>query len=309
MFTWFKAAEPILIPAQLLTAMFGMGCTLAFRDFLQIARHPSGVAWGMVAQWILVPLLGQAFVWGFDLGPGWALGMLLITVTPGGAFSNLLTFVARGHTALSLAITLVSTLGCIVVAPGLLLLFAGGHLPRDFDFPTNRIVFEVLVYLVVPLGAGMIVRHFLEGHAERVSKISIWTSMILVLGIAVGALGSGKIQVGAYGWAPPAILLLFAVVIHYAALELFRGAGRTDAETVAIGMETSVRNGGVALLLSRFFFEGQPEHYQMLYAILFYTGVQIFVPIPTLLRHRLGRAPVLFRAPRPSGVSSSPENE
>ena len=304
MFSWFKSAEPVLLPAQLLTAMFGMGCTLALRDFLHIARHPSGVALGMVAQWLVVPLIGQAFVWGFDLGPGWALGVLLITVTPGGAFSNLLTFLARGHTALSIAITLVSTFGCVVMAPLLLALFAGGHLPEGFVFPTGRIIFEVLVYLVLPLGAGMAVRHWAEAAAPRVSKISIWTSMAIVGAIAVGALGSGKIQVSAYGWAPPLILLGFAFVIHYAAVELFRAAGRTDDETVAIGMETSVRNGGVGLLLSRFFFPGQPEHYQMVYAILFYTGVQIFVPLPTLLRHRLGRAPVLFRRPRPPEVPS-----
>ncbi len=287
------------MPAQLLTAAFGMGCTVSLADFMKIVKHPSGVALGVGTQWLLVPLIGQAFVYGFGLGPGWALGILLVTVTPGGAFSNLLTFLARGHVPLSIAITLVATCCCIVTAPLLLRIFAGGHVPAGFAFPTGRIVFEVLVYLVIPLGAGMAVFRYLQRHAARISKISIWTSMILVGFIALGALGSGKIKVAEYGWFPPFVIVLFGLVIHFASLELFRAVGRTDDETVAIGIEVSVRNGGVGLLLARFFFPGQPEHYQMIYTILFYTGLQLVFPLPALLRHRFGRAPVLFRRSRP----------
>jgi len=300
LFDWFKTAEPVLIPAQLLTAMFGMGCTIFFSDFVKIVRHPLGVGLGVGTQWIVVPIIGQLFVWGFGLGPGWAMGILLVTVTPGGAFSNLLTFLARGHTPLSIAITLVATLGCIVSAPVLLRIFAGAHVPPDFQFPTGRIVYEVLLYLVIPLGLGMLVARYLRRRAALISKIAIWTSMVLVLAIALGALGSGKLQVARYGWAPPLLIVAFAATIHYASLELFRAVGRTDDETVAIGIEVSVRNGGVGLLLARAFFPGQPEYYQMLYTILLYTGIQLFVPLPTVIRHRLGRAPVPLHQPRPA---------
>ena len=50
-----------------------------------------------------------------------------------------------------------------------------------------------------------------------------------------------------------------------------------------------MRNGGVGLLLARFFFPGQPEYYQMMYTILFYTGLQLIFPVPALLLHRFGR--------------------
>lgn len=300
----YALAESTLIKVQLLTAMLGMGCTLALSDFLRILRHPTGVIMGVGTQWLVVPFIGQVFVWGFGLGPGWAIGMLIITVIPGGAFSNLLTFLARGHTPLSIAITLVSTLLCVVTAPILLRIFAGNHVPPGFHFPAGRVVFEVVLFLLIPLGAGMAVYQFAQRAAPLVSKISIWTSLALVACIAVGAIGTGRIQVAQYGWMPPMVLLLFALVIHFASLELFHALGRTNDEAVAIGIEVSVRNGGVGLLLAGFFFmepstgRPQPEYYQVIYSILFYVGVQIWVPLPTVLLHRFGRSPLLLRTPR-----------
>ncbi len=79
-------------------------------------------------------------------------------------------------------------------------------------------------------------------------------------------------------------------------LHLFR---RYDDETMALAIEVSVRNGGVGLLLLQFFFTDQPAlQGQALYTILFYTGIQIFVPIPAILRHRAKLSPLWFRSAR-----------
>ncbi|MDY0001596.1 MAG: bile acid:sodium symporter family protein [Polyangia bacterium] len=304
MYELYAQLEPLIIKIQLITAMFGMGCVMGLADFLKIVRHPSGVALGVGTQWLVVPFIGQAFVWAFDLGPGWAIGLLILTAIPGGAFSNLLTFLARGHTPLSIAITLVSTLCCIFSAPILLKIFAGSHVPADFHFPVGRVIYEVLLYLVVPLGLGMLVCHFIPGRSPLVSKVAIWASMGFVSLLAVGALGTGKIQVAQYGWTPPLMLLLFGLVIHLASMEFFHAVGRTDDEVVAIGIEVSVRNGGVGLLLAGFFFidpatgKHLPEYYKIIYTILFYVGVQIIIPLPILFRHRFGRSPLPFRRPR-----------
>lgn len=296
--TWLQA-EGILIPLQLLLAMFGMGATLGIRDFLEVMRHPAGVSIGVGLQWLVVPLLG--LLWGvlFQLSPGWAVGLILVTVTPGGAFSNLLTYLGRGHLALSIAVTLVATLSCVITAPVLLGLLVAGHMPPDFAFPTGRVVFEVSVYLLGPLAAGMAVYHYLPRRAPGISKAAIWVSLTLVLVIAGGALTSGRIEVAAHGWRPPLIILLFAAINHLLAGEVAHLLRRTDAETLALSIEVSVRNGGVGLLLLQFFFPGQPEQGHGLYTILFYTGLQVWVTVPAIVRHRLGRSPLWLRRPRP----------
>ena len=298
--------ERVLIPLQLLLAMLGMGATLSVREFKNVLRHPAGVSIGLGLQWLAVPLWGQALIWAFDLSPGWAAGIILVTVTPGGAFSNLLTYLGRGHLALSIAVTAVATVASTITAPLLLRVFASSFLPAEFSFPTERILLEVSAYLLAPLFAGMLVFSYLPRRAKAISRTAIWTSMTLVLIIAAGALFAGRIKIAAHGWGPPLWTLLFAVGIHFAALEVCRLLRRTDDESLALAVEVSVRNGGVGLLLMQFFFPGQLEQNQALYTILFYTGLQVWIPIPALLLHRRGLSPLLFRRPRPPSTCSSP---
>lgn len=295
--TWLQA-EGLLIPVQLLLAMFGMGATLGLREFWGVLRQPSGVAIGVGLQWLAVPLLALLWGWLFRLSPGWAVGLILVAVTPGGAFSNLMTYLGRGHLALSISVTLVATLTCVVTAPILLRLLVAGQMPVGFQFPVGRVIQEVSLYLLGPLAAGMLVYRYLPRPAPVISKAAIWVSMTLVLIIAAGALTTGRIQVLAHGWRPPLTILLFALVNHLLAAEVCHLLRRPDTETLALAIEVSVRNGGVGLLLLQFFFPGQVEQGQALYTILFYTGLQVWVPLPALIRHRLGRSPLLFRAPR-----------
>jgi len=298
-FEWYTQAEPYLIPLQLGFAMFGMGATLKLKDFIQVVRHPSGVALGMGLQWIFVPLMAFAFIHIFGLSPGWAVGILLVAVTPGGAFSNLLTFLVRGHTALSIAVTLVATLGTIISVPLILKLLAGNWLPAGFTLPVGRIIVEVFVYLVLPMSIGMVFYKFLPKRSLLISKISVWISVGFIATLVIGAVGSGRIKVGEYGWVPPAILTLYGLTIHFLSGEICRLLKRYDDETLALNVEVSVRNIGVGLLMVPHFFPGQEAQGQALYSLLFFAGIQMFIPIPLLIRHRIGKSPLWFRKARP----------
>lgn len=312
MFDWYLRAEGVLIPLQLLFIMLGMGAALDAKEFGKVVRNPSGVGLGVALQWLFVPLLGQAFILVFRLDPGWAVGILLITVTPGGAMSNLLTFLARGHIALSISVTLVCTLGCIATVPVLLRVFASEYTPPGFVFPAGRIVFEVFAYLLAPMGTGMLVYRFLPRYAKVVSQAAVGVSVALVVTIALGALGSGRIQVVEYGWKAPLLILLFAVTVHLISGEVCRLFKRYDDETVALSIEVSLRNGGVGLLLVHHFFPGKPEQGHALYTLLFYTGLQLWICLPILFRHRFGSSPLWFHKPfrrpeEPKDVDTRPE--
>lgn len=298
MISW-AIAERYVIPLQLLLAMFGMGATLGWADFKNVFKAPAGVALGIGLQWLVVPALGLATGKLLGLSPGWAVGLLIVTVTPGGAFSNLLTYLARGHLALSVSVTLVATLASTVTAPFILRVLASAYLPPTFSFPTGRILFEVTSYLLAPLLAGMLVYRFAQRRAALVSKAAIWTSLSLVVLLAVLAMTRGKVRIEQFGWWPPLLVVGFALLIHHATLELCWLLRRYDDDSVALAIEVSVRNGGVGLLLLRFFFPGQIEQSQILYTVLLYTGLQVWVPVPAILRHRWDRSPLWGRKPRP----------
>lgn len=276
--------------------MLGMGATLDLSDFGQVVRRPLGLLVALAAQWLLVPTLAWAFIVLFDLSPGWAVGLVLVAAVPGGASSNLFTFLARGDTPLSIATTLVTTAGCVLSAPLLLSLIARDHLPPDFVFPAGAILSDVALYLLLPLAVGMALRK--TQHAEFFSKLAIRGSLVTLVLIVINALGTGQIELHAYGWLPPARIFLFAALLAFGTPHLVRLLGFRDVTATAIGIEVTVRNVAIALMLMRFFFPDQAEQGQALFTCLFYSGAAFPLAVPVMWRARRGMSPAFGRAPR-----------
>ncbi len=280
--------------------MFGMGAALAIRDFLVVGKQPSGLALGLFAQLVLVPLLAVAFISLFGLEPGWAVGLCLIAVVPGGAFSNLLTFFGRANVALSIAITVVSTSLCIITVPLLLGLLVSTSLPADFHFPVSRVVIEICAYLVGPLVLGMIACRWWPARSAMLSKRGIQLSVVLLILITLSALRSGRIKVAEYGIWPPLIIILFGLTLSWLAPALCWLTKRSSDDAVAITVEVTVRNMGVGLLLVEFFFPGKPQAGHVLYSCLFYAGASGLFALPPAIAHRIrpGRYPNIAAAVR-----------
>lgn len=297
LFSHHAFVEAYFVPVQLVLAMFGMGATLSLRDFERIVRNPSGLAVGLGIQVLLVPLTAVVFAKALGLGPGWAVGLILVSVVPGGAFSNLLTYFGRGNVPLSISVTTVTTLGCLVTIPFVLRLTASDHLPPNFVFPTGQIVRDILSFLMLPLVVGMLTFRFLPQHTEKLSRWAIRLSMTFVVLITISALGSGRIKVAEYGLGPPAVILAFALLLMFGVPQLTRLLGRYDDESTAISIEVTLRNIGIGLLLVRFFFPGQPENGHVLYSCLFFAGLSTPLSLPAMLRHRRGKSPAYGRAP------------
>ncbi|NOY94046.1 MAG: bile acid:sodium symporter family protein [Deltaproteobacteria bacterium] len=293
-------AEAWLVPAQLFFTMLGMGATLSARDFLELARRPHGVGVGVVLQLVAVPLLAMLFVALLDIPPGWAVGLFLVAAVPGGAASNLLTFIGKGSVPLSIAITTLTTLVSLVSVPLVLRLTASQHLPEDFSLPTLQVIREIGLWLLGPLALGMLFRRVWPQHSGRLEKIGVRTGIALILVIAISSVGSGRLAILEHGPWPPARIALFVLLLLLLAPQLCRLLGQDDPSTIAISVEVVVRNTSIGLLLVHYFFPGRPEQGEVLYTCLLYAGLAAPSTLPMLLRHRRGHSAVLFRAPRPA---------
>ena len=287
--------ETVVIPAQLVLAMVGMGATLRVSDFRAVFANPRALSAGLFVQWVFVPTLALVFVKALGLSPGWAVGLLLVAVVPGGTVSNVFTYFGRGNVPLSISLTTVATLGCILTIPLMLRLVAAPFLPDDFALPTSRIVRDILFYLLTPLVVGMGVLRFAERIAPAFAKWSIRASVLAIGIITVSSLQSGRIEVAEYGWGPPLTILAFSFLIVILTPQVCRLLGRYDDDTVAITIEATVRNVAVGLLLVEFFFAGTPAQGQVLFALLFYAGQAGLMALPTLFRGRFAKSPVLLR--------------
>lgn len=90
--------------------MFGMGLTLSVNDFKMVLSKPMDVLIGILAQFIIMPTLAYLLCILLQLPPEIAVGVILVGCCPGGTSSNVMTFLARGDTALSVTITSCTTL-------------------------------------------------------------------------------------------------------------------------------------------------------------------------------------------------------
>ncbi len=93
-----------MIILMLFLVMVGMGLTLTEKDFSILLSNPRGIIIGEVLQFGVMPLLavGLGYLMGFNTAnPYVFVGMVLITATPGGVTTNLMTYYGKGDVPLS----------------------------------------------------------------------------------------------------------------------------------------------------------------------------------------------------------------
>lgn len=281
-FDLYLRYEYAFAATQLSLAMLGMGATLTPRDFLEIVRAPKGFGAGIVLQLLGVPLLCWLFLTSAPLGAGVAIGLALCAAIPGGTVSNIFTYFARGDIALSIALTAVATLACLVLTPLVLGLLIAEHMPADFQMPAARIALEIGLFLLLPLLAGMAVLRLLPTMAPGFSKFCIRGSLFVILLIVVGALGAGRLDLEAFGMLNVLVVLGFLVVLTVASATLPRAMGLKSAEVTAINIEVAVRNTNLGLLIKASLFPAvvgvaDPVGDNVLFTVLLYGGLMLLV--------------------------------
>ena len=205
--------------------MFGMGMTLTVQDFKTVFKRPWEVLIGVVAQFLIMPFVAWALVRLFALPPELAIGVILVGTCPGGTASNVISYLAKGDVALSVSMTMSTTLLAPIVTPALTWFLAGAWIHVSFV----SMMISIAEMVLVPVLLGLAAHHFFARGVEKVLPampvVSVATIVILhnVFGLALG-----------YGMA-----------------KLFRLDSR-KSRTVAI--EVGMQNSGMAASLAVLYF-------------------------------------------------------
>lgn len=227
--------------------MFGMGLTLTAPDFALIAKRPVPIVIGVVAQFLVMPLLGWAIAAALGLPPALAAGVILVGCCPGGTASNVVAYLAKGDVALSVAMTSVSTLIAPLFTPVLALWLAGQYMPVD----AGSMAFSIVQIVLLPLLFGLLVRRFLPTLVAKCLPVLPWFSVGAITAVVVAVVsGSAGIIFSA------GLLVLVAVILHnglgyalgYSVARLF-GLPVASRRTTAI--EVGMQNSGLAAGLAR----------------------------------------------------------
>ena len=172
------------IPWLLGIIMFGMGLTLAPSDFKILGQHPKAVLIGVVAQFVIMPTTAYLLSRALNLPPEVAIGVVLVGACPGGTASNVMTFLARGNVALSVAVTSISTLLAPLLTPAVFFLFANQWINVSATTMLVSILQMVLLPIVLIIGAVV------AGSRAQIIETGLLIFGVVVLHNAIGyALG------------------------------------------------------------------------------------------------------------------------
>jgi len=250
-FIWFRGQWVISSLALIMTMM---GLTLGWTDFKIVARRPWSVALGFGLQYTLMPLLGWTIAWLFRLETPYALGLVLIACCPGGIASNLFTLLGRGDLALSVGMTVVSTLLAFVMTPLLAELLMGRQVPVD----AWAMAKSTLQMVVLPVGIGVVLHHLIPKLAVAAEAWSPFLSSSIFLLLTGGIFANNPGAVTS-DWG---ILLIVSMLLHGSGTLLGYSAGRTlkQPETVSrtLAFEVGLQNAGLAIVLAQVAFPQIP---------------------------------------------------
>ena len=241
--------------------MLGVAIDLKWADFKRIFQAPKAPAIGLAAQFILLPAFTFLLTLIIKPMPSIALGMILVAACPGGNLSNLMTYLAKGNTAISISMTAVSTMAAIVMTPLNLTIWGSlnphtAPILQKISLSPLDIFFTVFIILGVPLTAGMLLSKIFPSLADRVRKpFKIFTLVFFIL-IVLGALAANwKIFLDVIG------LIMLVVLIHNAlALNIGYWSARVfrlpERDSRAVAIEVGIQNSGLGLVLVFNFFGG-----------------------------------------------------
>ena len=241
--------------------MLGMALDLKLDDFKRIIRSPRAPAIGLCAQFILLPAFTFLFTLIIKPYPSIALGMILVSACPGGNFSNIITYLARGNAAVSVSMTAVSTAAAIIMTPLNLALWGSlnpdtAPILQEVSLSPLDVFVTVGLILGIPLILGITISHYKPKLVERIRKPFKIFSVVVFVGFVGAALGANwSIFLEVIG------MVVFVVAIHNAiAVGLGYGSGRlarlNTADVRAVSIEVGIQNSALGLVLIFGFFEG-----------------------------------------------------
>lgn len=290
----------VLLPLCLAIIMLGMGLTMTLDDFRRVVQFPKAVAIGLVAQIVLLPVLGWLILQAFPMEYGLAVGLMILALNPGGPTSSLITFLARGDAALSVTLTATSSLITLITTPlGLFYVLQWmGTEGQRIDLPLGQTIAFLLGITIIPVTVGMVIKAKKPNFAtasETPFKIFGMVFLLLIIAAALrkewANLPLWFAQVGA-----ATLALNLAALAMGAGLALAFKLNKPQATSIAI--DTGNCNGTLSIALAATILK-QPA---MAIAPAIYSLVMLVIGFGSVfVIPRMGRA---IRGTEPLGATS-----
>ena len=266
------------INVMLFSIMLGMGSSLKFSNFKEVIKEPKPFLIGMFSQFGFLPFCGYLISILLNLSPVMSLGLILIACTPGGSTSNLYTYYSKGDLALSISMTMASSLVATLMMP-LLIAFYTNIIGIDgvIIVPYKKILM-LLLMLLIPVVIGIIIRKLNVKLAKIVEKISSYIGIIAIIVIFIIPLVKNKdmFNVDKSVFIAPALIAGLGMFFGYYISRLFK---LSIAQSKTVSLETGIQNAVLTIGIILISFEGDTQKSLLVIPILY----TFFIPLFSIL--------------------------
>jgi len=250
-FTWFLGKVPgtdlKIVALGLGLIMLGMGITLSVEDIRDVLRMPKWVGLGVLAQFLFMPLIGWGVASSFALPDQFKLGIILVSCCPGGTASNVVTYLARGNLALSVLMTICSTMLAVVLTPLLTKTYASAIL----EVNALAMMLTMITIVLLPVIGGVVMNRYFGQYLGGVKKVAPLFSVLIIVLIVGAVVGATQASIEKH-----AVQLLPAVfIVHLLGFILGYFWGRLvrlrEPECRTFSIEVGMQNSGLGSELAK----------------------------------------------------------
>ena len=223
----------------LMIVMFGMGLTMKVSDFAVVFTRPRDVIVGCLAQFIVMPLLAFGLGKVFGLSSELLVGVILVGTCPGGTSSNVITYLSKGDTALSVGMTSINTLLAPFLTPALTYLY----LRTSVSVDVKAMFVSIIQVVIIPIGLGLIISRLFEKYVQKIQYCLPTVSVTAICLIVAAVVSHNSEKILSTG------LIIFVIVILHNLLGYLCGyligilfkmnMPRKKALSIEIGMQNS----------------------------------------------------------------------
>jgi BASS family bile acid:Na+ symporter len=246
LFAPFSAA---IVPL-LTVIMFAMGLTLTPDDFKRVALRPRAVGLGVLLQFTIMPLAALAIGTALALPPELLAGFVLLGSCPGGTASNVIRYLAKANVALSVTMTMVSSLLAVVATPVITWALVG----QTVDVSVGAMLLSLVQIVLLPVLIGVAINTFFHQQLARLKPalpVVATTAIVIVIAIIVALNRNNLALIGPAVFAAVVLHNLAGLTGGYAIARLF-GFDRITCRTLAI--EVGMQNSGLGVALALQYF-------------------------------------------------------
>ena len=245
-----------IAPFALALIMFGLGLGLTTTDFSRVIKNPKDFFVGFVSQLILLPIVALGLVFLLNLPTTIAVGLMIIAAAPGGVTSNILTKFANGDVALSVTLTAVTSLVCILSVPFVVINSAniiGVSISSDISIA--KVALKMALVVTVPVLFGMIIRkmfsNFILSKINLIDKLSGILFVIVFTAIYI----EERNNILAYILQAGLAVLILNIVMMTLAFLIAQKFTSGISQQKCIAIEGGLQNGTVAVFVATLIFD------------------------------------------------------